>query len=90
MLKGQIQQQICQGAGDIVSVQCQQILNVKNIHTTTVKGSNIRIGAPGLTSSGASPVVLYIPDTGYVELTGVHNIGSGEATISYIVLVPAK
>jgi hypothetical protein len=33
---------------------------------------------------------LYIPDTGYVELTGVHNIGSGEATISYIVLVPAK
>jgi len=90
IIKGPIQQQNCAASGIVALVQCEQIMNIKNIHNTVVRGSNYAVGAPGATSSGASPTVLFIQGVGYVELTGVQNAGNGQATITYFVLVPTK
>jgi len=79
-------QQQCAGVQS--SFECNQI--IKNIHNTTVKGSNVLIGTPVAATNGATPVVLYVPGVGYVELTGIQNAGNGQATINYVVLVPSK
>jgi hypothetical protein len=89
-IKGPIQLQECAASGIVALVDCQQVMNIKNIHNTVVRGSNYAIGAPGTSANGATPTVLYVPGVGYVELTGIQNAGNGQATITYFVLVPTK
>jgi hypothetical protein len=85
---GQINQQNCAGIQSVF--ECN--LNVNNIHKTTIRegGSTVVVGQPATTASGATPVILYVQGVGYVEVTGVQAAGSGQATITYVVLVPAK
>ena len=85
---GQINQQNCAGIQSVF--ECN--LNVNNIHKTTIRegGSTVVVGQPATTASGATPVILYIQGVGYVQVTGIQAAGSGQATISYVVLVPAK
>jgi hypothetical protein len=89
-IKGPMQQQLCAASGVVALVDCQQVMNIKNIHNTVVRGSNYAIGAPGTSANGATPTVLYIQGVGYVEITGIQNAGNGQATITYFVLVPTK
>ena len=68
-------------------------LNVNNIHKTTIREGGrtvVVVGQPATTASGATPVILYIQGVGYVEVTGIQAAGGGQATITYVVLVPAK
>jgi hypothetical protein len=85
---GQINEQTCVGV--VAAFECN--LNVNNIHKTTIRegGSTVVVGQPATTASGATPVILYIQGVGYVQVTGIQAAGSGQATISYVVLVPAK
>jgi hypothetical protein len=55
-----------------------------------VGGSSVLIGTPAAAPGNASPVILFIQGVGYVELTGIANAGNGQATITYVVLVPTK
>jgi hypothetical protein len=88
IIKGPVGVQTCTGV--ISAFECN--LNVNNIHKTTIKqgGSSVVIGQPAATSSGATPVILYIQGVGYVQITGIQAAGSGQATITYAVLVPVK
>src|SRR5207249_740788 len=49
IFKGPTQIQNCQAAGFVNLVECQQIMNIKNIHNTTVRGSTIAVGTPSAT-----------------------------------------
>jgi hypothetical protein len=88
--KGPTQIQGCTATGIVALNDCTQIMNIKNVHSTTVKGSNLVVGTPSTTSTGATPVILFMQGVGYVEVTGLQNMGEGQATITYVVLVPVK